>query len=316
MSYYTDPHRKKRSKRPFILFFLLLLSALLFFRDRIACEIINYYVGVKFIQNKDCPLDVTSITKDHGHLYLKEVCFENHEVSIFAEQVSVYTSIHFFPFSVTSYVDFKRPKVVLKNSNSENSKISLLYFIFPGKYLNLKWNVDSGSINVKNSKDDDLFFSYKTDQSQNFIGRFILEEKKEDQIISLCNLLLKSEDHILSADLHVNAGNLAIVQQYLPYLRLKDNLTADYLQGGLKLESSLVFNAKEKNIEQFSSQFFLSDFCLVSEKGSIACTIPESSGSFSYNKNEDKESLININKNISFWKNCNAHLKAQDFVFQ
>ena len=130
MSYYTDPHRKKRSKRPFILFFLLLLSALLFFRDRIACEIINYYVGVKFIQNKECPLEVTSITKDHGHLYLKEVNFENQEVRVSAEQVSVYTSIHFFPFSVTAYVDFKRPRVVLKNNNSENSKISLLYFIF------------------------------------------------------------------------------------------------------------------------------------------------------------------------------------------
>ena len=304
---YLGSYRKKRSKRPLVLFLFFFIASLLFFRNTIACHLIDVYVGAILRDHPQMQLVIDKREKVHGRLDLKKVHFTSDTVEIETDQISFYTSVNLFPFSITTYVDIETPKIRVLDKKTGPADSSFLSWFFPHPYFHLKINIQDGVIDLSDSLAQPLFFSYLSKNTPGHLGTFLLHQDKSSQQAPLCMIQMSSVDGLLALHADIIATDLSILEPLLPLFSLDHDLVIDHVEGSLCIHADAVFN-EQTHIAKLVADVDIANLILSTSNSLYCLQIPSSKGQLCYPPADCLDQGDIDDPQIPFWKKAQGRL--------
>lgn len=301
---YSYSHAKKRSKKPLILILFFCIASVLFFRDRVACHLLDLYIGSFLPKDVRSQLVIDKREKKDGHLYLSGVTFTSSGACINAERIDVYCSIHLIPFAITSNVDVQNPEITLKSDAKAQNESSFLGLLFPSKHFSLKLHVEKGMICLSQPAKDPLYFSYSSNDS---VGHFRLSQDGSSETIPLCSVQLSKEEDLMHARFEVESKDLTVIAPLVSLLCRDNDSYLARLEGQLKASADLMMT-ESKRIHKLSGEIDLQNMIAESKDAELSWTVGTCKGRFSYPPHSVETISTKPEKNVPFWKKAEGYL--------
>lgn len=276
-----------------------------------ACHVLDFYIGSFLPKNLRSQLVIEKREKKDGHLYLSGLAYTSSGGLIKADRIGVYSSIHLFPFSITSYVDIQNPEITITNEAKAQHESAFLGLLFPSKYFAVKLHVEKGVITLPQPAIDPLYFSYSCKDS---VGHFRLSQDGNLEATPLCSVQLSNEEAMIHAKIEVETKDLTVLAPIVSLLcQDKDSYLAR-LDGQLKASADLVMT-DPKRIDKLSFEIDLQNMIAESKDAELCWRVDACRGHFSYPPNLAESPSTKLEKNIPFWKKAEGFLSFANGEF-
>ncbi|MCX6987756.1 MAG: hypothetical protein NT065_06350 [Chlamydiae bacterium] len=304
--YYGLSYGKKRSKRPLILLLCFCIALVLFFRNTIASNLLDMYIGILVKKNSNIHLLIDHKEQGHGRLCFNKVHFTSDTLDVEIDQISIYTSVDIFPFSITIHVDIQTPRIKVLQKQTGVTDYSFLAHVFFHRYIHVKMDVKEGSIHLANSLDQPLCFSYVTQDIPGHIGRFILQAAADSGSSPLCVVQLLSVGDHLKIDADIASNNLSLVEPLLDYFPFKENARIENVEGSLSLHAECLLNPSG-HIEELQASLDVENLMITTSHLLRSLIVPFSRAEFFYRSPSLRTEEF---ANDPFWKKIEGSLSV------
>ncbi|NDD58077.1 MAG: hypothetical protein EBZ47_02335 [Chlamydiae bacterium] len=294
----------KRSKKPLLFFLTFCIASLLFFKDRVACSLLDFWLTYRFNDSLQKSLHIGAKKNNHGHLYIEELKYLSDEMEIYIPSASVYTSIHLFPFHITTYVDCQDPQIKIVQQGSNSSKLKTLGSIFPRKFFSLKLNIPSGSIELPSQACDPFYFSVDSKAHKGHIADFSLTQKEME--VPLCLLTLDQAEKSILAHLEFQSSDLSRLNPFLKWIQISEKLGVNEIQGELKADVLFVLDPGIK-ISSIKANIDIENLKTRLGKKEIGLSVPSCKMLLNYPTSKIEPEN---NKLTPFWKQMDTQLEV------
>ncbi|NDE82300.1 MAG: hypothetical protein EB051_01620, partial [Chlamydiia bacterium] len=304
--YYGLSYEKKRSKRPLILLLCFCIALVLFFRNTIASNLLDIYIGILVKKNPDIHLLIDHKEQGHGRLCFNKVHFTSDTLDVEIDQISIYTSVDIFPFSITTHVDIQTPRIKVLQKQTAVTDYSFLAHVFFHQYFHVKMDIKEGSIHLADSLDQPLCFAYVTQDTPGHIGRFILQAGADSGSSPLCVVQLLSVDDHLKIDADIASNNLSILKPLLDYFPFKENSQIENVEGSLSLHAECLLHPSG-HIDTLQARLDVENLTINTNSAIRSLIVPSSHADFFYPSRSltEKECV-----NDPFWKKIEGSLSV------
>ena len=276
-----------------------------------ACHLLDFYIGSFLPKDLRSQLVIEKREKKDGHLYLSGLAYTSSGGLIKADRIGVYSSIHLFPFSITSYVDVQNPEITITNDGKAQHESAFLGLLFPSKHFAMKLQVEKGVINLPQPAKDPLYFSYSCKDS---VGHFRLSQDRNLDTEPLCSVQLSNLEAMMHAKIEVETKDLKVLAPFVSLLcQDKDSYLAR-LDGQLKASADLVMR-DPKHIQNFSFEIDLQNMIAESKDAELSWRVDACRGHFSYPPKLIETLATKLEKNIPFWKKAEGFLSFSNGEF-
>ncbi|NDE82925.1 MAG: hypothetical protein EB051_04870, partial [Chlamydiia bacterium] len=222
------------------------------------------------------------------------------------DQISIYTSVDIFPFSITTHVDIQTPRIRVLQKQTGAADYSFLSHLFFHRYFHVNMDVTEGSIGLAGSLVQPLFFSYVTQGTPGHIGKFILQEGVDSQSSPLCVVQLLSLGNDLKIDADIASNNLSIVEPLLDYFPFQENHRIEKVAGSLSLHAECLLNPSGA-IEELQASLDIANLTIATSHPIRSLIVPSSRAEFFYPSHSLRQKEF---ANDPFWKKMKGSLSV------
>lgn len=305
---YSPRHaKKKRSKKPFVFLLFLCIASLLFFRDRVACHLLDLYITTLLPKEVRSHLVIEKREKSNGHLYLKGITYTAEGMQVKIDQVDVYSAVHLLPFRMVSYVNVEAPAFTLDAAGAGKADASFVALLFPHRNLEVKLHVEKGSIELSETPGKPLYFSFEPGIASCDVGEFHLADAKEAESKDLGKVHLWHAEEALHAQFEAEVEDLTVLTPLVRNLRLKEGSYIEHLEGKLKGKADLAIH-KAGLVHKLNVEIDLQHFALESHDKECLYKIDTCAGHFSYPPEAVEDAQLSKDPKIPFWKKAEGYL--------